>query len=318
MAKLDVVCFGEILWDIYEEPRSRVAGESIGSAFRRVLGGAPANVAVGLARLGVKSAVVGGVGRDAFGESLNALLVREGVDTRTLLRYPNRTGLTFITRDARGEPRFLFYRDRTADMALRASDMTPAMGNARWVLFGTSTLLDESLREATLELVSIARARSASVVVDLNVRAHLWRSKIDMKHYIKELLQHADLIKASRDDLSAVGGLGWLERAAPGATLLLTAAGEPAQAIGAHGDVQVAAARARCVDATGAGDAFLAGALATLLEHEARPGSATWQSPHVFVRALKVGHILGRKAISKVGAVTGLVNLDGALRGMRR
>jgi fructokinase len=99
---LDVVCFGEILWDVFEA-RSR-GREPIARVFRRELGGAPANVAVGLARLGVRSAVVGGVGRDRLGLALAARLRHEGVDPRFVLRYDARTGLAFVVRDARGEP----------------------------------------------------------------------------------------------------------------------------------------------------------------------------------------------------------------------
>src|SRR5260370_20114026 len=98
---LDVVTFGEILWDIYERPPHD---------FHRELGGAPANVATGLARLGLRAAVLGGVGNDRFGDALVAHLDDDGVDTRFVVRLPNRTGITFIARDARGEPSFLFYR----------------------------------------------------------------------------------------------------------------------------------------------------------------------------------------------------------------
>src|ERR1700733_14457038 len=107
---LDVVCFGEILWDLFERRMpgrqgSRVR-EAVGRDFRRELGGAPANVATGLARLGAKVAVVGGVGRDVFGDALVSHLADDGVDVRFVLRLDNRTGLTFVTRDARGEPEF--------------------------------------------------------------------------------------------------------------------------------------------------------------------------------------------------------------------
>lgn len=316
--KLDVITFGEVLWDIYEDPKTRGPGEPIGRVLRRELGGAPANVAVALARLGKKSGVVGGVGQDAFGDALLALLSKERVETTFLLRYPARTGLTFITRDKDGEPKFLFYRNKTADMAMRARDVTAAMGGARWVLSGTSTLVKKGLAKATFRWLEEAKARKASVAVDLNVRSHLWESKRAMKRAIAELLLHAQLVKASRDDLDALGGLTWLRKTAPGATLILTSGGGPARAIGAHGDVEARTKKAPCVDATGAGDAFLAGVLATLLTHDAAPGRAAWKSPQVFVQALRVGHMLGRKAISATGAVTGLTGLSEAKRALGR
>lgn len=315
---MDVVSFGEILWDIYENPKTRGKGEPIGAELHRMLGGAPANLAVCLARLGVKSGVIGGVGNDVFGEALCAHLAHEKVDTRHVLRFQARTGLTFISRDAQGEPSFLFYRDRTADMAPRAKDITPAMGKAKWVVFGTSTLMDPGLAGATDKLLQVARKSGAHVAVDLNVRAHLWKSASKMRSSIGAFVAHADLVKASTADLAAVGGLRWLKARAPNATLLLTGGALSARAIGAHGDVEARTRAAKCVDATGAGDAFLAGALASLLSHRAVPGSRAWKSPHVFVSALTVGHLLGRKAVSAVGAITGIVDLGEAKRLLRR
>ena len=83
---MDVITFGEVLWDIFE------VGED---TYRRELGGAPANLAVGLARLGVSVAIVGAVGADGFGDALATRLAREGVDIGQLAQLPNRTGLAF-------------------------------------------------------------------------------------------------------------------------------------------------------------------------------------------------------------------------------
>src|SRR5579864_9204777 len=99
---MDVVCFGEVLWDLFE--RAPAKGEPIAREFRRELGGAPANVAVGLARLGFASALAGGIGFDKFGDAVEKELAGEGVSTRFLVRLPNRTGITFVARDALGEP----------------------------------------------------------------------------------------------------------------------------------------------------------------------------------------------------------------------
>ncbi|HEX3345772.1 MAG TPA: PfkB family carbohydrate kinase, partial [Polyangiaceae bacterium] len=145
---LDVVCFGEILWDLFE---TRTRGE-----YRRELGGAPANVATGLARLGVRSAVVGGVGRDRFGRDLAEHLANDGVDVRFVVTLANRTGLTFVARDASGEPDFLFYRHASADLSVRASHVIPAMGRARWALVGSSTLMTRELAQGTARFLDVA------------------------------------------------------------------------------------------------------------------------------------------------------------------
>jgi fructokinase len=311
---LDVVCFGEILWDLFE---ARARGrEPIARAFRRELGGAPANVAVGLARLGVRSAIVGGVGRDRFGDAIVLDLRREEVDTRFVVRVPERTGLTFVTRDARGEPEFIFYRHQSADVSLRAEHVSDRMGRARWALVGTSTSMTRSLAAATDRFLDAAAKAGAAVLVDLNVRAHLWPDARTMRARMASLAARAHVVKASDADLRAVGskggGLRWLEQNAPQASWLVTRGAGVASAIGAHGEVSAPSARAKCVDATGAGDAFIAGSVAALVAGRAAPGSAAWRDPALWSTALRVGHIMGKKAVSRPGAVAGLLHLGRA------
>lgn len=322
----DVVAFGEILWDIYEqEGHDRVprmagaegAGAAAGVPSRArplvldpQLGGAPANVVTTLARLGLSAAVVGGVGNDRLGAALVNQLHQDGVGTEFVLTYPARTGLTFISRDASGEPHFLFYRHATADMALQARDIVPAMGRARFGLVGTSTLMDPPLAKATYAFVDACRRGGASLVVDLNVRAHLWKSRRAMEGEVAKLLGHAALVKASEADIQAFsGGYRWLKAQAPDATWVLTRGAGEASVEGAHGTVHASARRATCVDATGAGDAFLAGVLAVLSAAQAKPGRNVWRDAELFQEALWVGHRLGAKAVSRVGAVRGITGL---------
>jgi fructokinase len=319
---IQVACFGEILWDIFEnEPRG---DEPIAWTFRRELGGAPANVATGLARLGVRASVIGGVGRDRFGDALLRHLRADGVETRFVVRLPNRTGLTFVTRDARGEPSFLFYRHESADVSMTPAHVTPAMSRATWVLVGTSTMLSGTLASATRAFLGGAArsgGRRAHVLVDLNVRAHLWSSAEVMRSTIARLVHKASLVKASLTDLEALAGrqgMQWLRDHAPDATWLVTRGPDLASAIGAHGEVSVPAPRARCVDATGAGDAFVAGTLAVLLAAKAEPGMARWEDPGVWRSALEVGHELAGKAISRAGSVRGLVGLARTRRRIQR
>jgi fructokinase len=317
---LDVVCFGEILWDLFEDtPRGR---EPIARTFRRELGGAPANVATGLARLGARAAVVGGVGRDRFGAALIDHLRRDGVHTRFVKQLPQRTGLTFVVRDARGEPDFLFYRHASADLSIRAEHVTPAMGRARWALVGTSTLMTPELAAATVRFLEVAARGNAHLFVDLNVRAHLWKDRATMRETIAALAGGASIIKASEADLREVaggrGGLKWLAKHAPQASWLVTRGAGVATATGEHGQVSLPALRARCVDATGAGDAFIAGALAALLAAGAVPGSPSWRDAGVWTAALRAGHLMGKKAVARPGAVCGLVDLEAARAAVRR
>jgi fructokinase len=315
LPRLDVVCFGEMLWDFFEVgPRGR---EPVGRAFRRELGGASANVATAMARLGLRAAVVGAVGDDRLGDALIAHLARDGVEVRLVTRLPARTGMTFVVRGRRG-PAFLPYRTGTADAGFRREHVTAAMARARWVLIGTSSLAEPGLARAADRLLDLAERSGALVAIDLNARAHLWSDRAAMDRAARALAGRAALVKASTDDLLALGAprdtapLRWLERHAPSASWLITRAGGSATAIGEHGAVALPARRTRAVDTTGAGDAFLAGSVAALLAARAAPGAASWREPGIWREALRVGHILGKKAVSRAGAVAGLVRLGHA------
>ena len=315
LKSFDVVCFGELLWDMFEAEVRRP--RTIARTFHRELGGAPANVAVGLARLGVRSAVASAVGRDRLGRDLTRLLAAERVATDFVLELPNRTGITFVVRDAKGEPEFLPYRDGSADLAMTPQHVTPAMGRTTWGLVGTSTLLTPPLRSATKRFLDLVRMNEGLVFVDLNVRTHLWPDQDEMRTAVAELLERAHVVKASEADLAALGGrrgLTWLEQHAPRATRILTRREQGAAAMSDHGRIAVGTTRVRAVDATGAGDAFTAGVLAVLVEAKARPDREIWKDASLWGRALEAGHMMGAKAVGRVGAVTGLRNLAAVRR----
>jgi fructokinase len=310
---LDVVCFGEILWDLFGLEGRGSRPEPIAREFRRELGGAPANVATGLARLGIRSAIVGAIGIDKLGDALERHLIADGVSTRFLVRFPNRTGITFVTRDPHGEPSFLPYRQDTADLALRQEHVTPEMARASWVLVGTSTMITPPLAAATERFLAIAEEAKANIVVDLNVREHLWASKSQMREAIAQLVRRASIVKGSFADLVALTGrrdILWLADHAPKAAWIVTQGAKGASAIGNHGFVARQARKAKCVDATGAGDAFIAGVLAVLIEAGATPETPAWKDERVWGAALEAGHAMGAKAVSRLGSVAGLEGLD--------
>jgi sugar/nucleoside kinase (ribokinase family) len=311
-ARLDVVCFGEILCDLFEVDDG---------TFRFELGGESANVATCLARLGVRAAVAGGVGCDFFGDALVRHLAKDGVDTRFVVRFPNRTGVTFVKTADGGSPRFLPYRLDSADVAIGEEHVVAAMARARWIVVGTSALLTHELRRASWRLLRLARLERACVFVDLNARPHLWPDRGALERAARRLVRSASIVKATEADLRTISGrssTGWLEHASPRATWIVTRGEGVASAMGAHGRTDVRARRARCVDTTGAGDAFVAGSFATLLAAGATPGSRAWRDPRTWRAALEVGHAMGARAISRAGAVAGIVSLAPARRAIDR
>jgi fructokinase len=309
---IDVSCFGEVLFDAFEAD-AKTATFPASRGFRLEQGGAPANLATGLARLGVRASIVGAVGADKFGEGLLSMLESDGVVTDHVQKLKARTGLAFVFRNEKGEPSFLFYREKTADMLLTESHVSAAAAKAKFGVVGTSTLIGKELHEATYKFADLVKKAKGTLVVDLNVRAHLWSNETEMKKQCAELVGRADVVKAAERDLEALAGkrgISWLESHAKQATWLLTRGENGAAAVGKHGQVTSPTKRVRCIDATGAGDAFLAGALAVLVSADASPKTASWNDGKLWSRALEAGHMMGAKAVSSVGAVTGLIALD--------
>lgn len=308
---IDVACFGELLWDFFEAD-TKVDKEPIARQFRRELGGASANVATTLARLGVSSSVIGGVGDDKLGEALRSALAGDGVDTGGVVKVAStRTGITFVIRSATGEPSFLPYRNGTADVSLGDKDVAASSAKVRFVLLSSTSMLP-GVRAATEKFLAAAAKAKATIVVDLNARAHLWPDTQSLRDACVALAGRAAVVKASERDLGAIAGkrgMTWLQENAKQATWVLTRGENGAAAVGPHGQVTAPTKRVRCVDATGAGDAFVAGVLAVLVRSGAK---APFDDAKLWSRALEVGHLLGAKAVSAVGATGGLVQLDEA------
>jgi fructokinase len=308
---IDVACFGELLWDFYEADAG-AEKEPVARQFRRELGGVSANVAVTLARLGVKSSAVGAVGKDRLGDALERALAAEGVNTDHVVRLAAPTGITFVSPGANGIPTFVPYRFGTADFRLAPADITASMGKARYAVLSSTSML-EAARPATEKFLGAVEKSKGVIVVDLNVRAHLWSDADEMRAAVKDLVARAALIKASERDLHALAGkrgVSWLDEHAKHATWILTRGETGAAAIGTHGQSNAGAKRVRAVDTSGGGDAFLAGALAVLVKGGARPGTAEWKDARVWGRALELGNVLGAKAVAALGATTALVRLD--------
>lgn len=313
MTAIDVACFGELLWDLYEldatPPKKGVAV----ATYARHLGGASANAAVAAAKLGARTSAVGAVGGDRFGAALVAELDAAGVETAHVAQSKGlRTGITFVTRSAAGQPSFLPYRSGTADLAMTEADVRAGAAKARFVVVGSSSLLP-SMRAATETFLAAADKAGAAVVVDLNARAHLWPDVEELRQACRELAGRAAIVKASEEDLGAIAGkrgVSWLEQNAKNATWILTRGENGAASVGAHGQATAPTRRVRCIDATGAGDAFLGAAVASLALAGATPGEAAFRDAAVWTRALEIGHQVAAKVIAHVGATTGLASLD--------
>ena len=269
MAK--IVTLGEVVSDIYRgEELSEV---ELGFVARP--GGAPANVAVAASKLGAGAAFVGSVGEDLFGDFILRALEVEGVETGGVSRQkpPTRTSLAFVEIADDGDRAFTFYRSSpAADELLSPDDVTEDLiSGASFVNFGSIPLIREPARSATHRIAELAKEQDVPIAFDVNFREHLWESIEAAREAVDPLLDLSTIVKLGDDELSPLLGTEDVEEAAGmlldrGVPLVLVSRGsEGAFYATKEFSGQVPTFKVdEVVDATGAGDAFLAAALVHL------------------------------------------------------
>jgi fructokinase len=267
---MHIVCLGELLVDMFPAELGRRLAEV--SAFLPKPGGAPANAAVAAARLGAQSAFIGKVGDDAFGHHLASVLAANGVDIRGV-RYDHeaRTTLAFIAKPDPNTQEFVFYRNPGADTRLRADELDrDLLSTTRVLHFGSLSLGAEPIRTAAWEAVALARRAGALISFDVNYRPSLWSSPAQAIEQITAMIPQADLVKVNEVELELLTGSQdpaasrqLLER---GPHLVVVTLGpQGSYFAGADGGEPVAPFQVETVDATGCGDAFIAGLLCQLI-----------------------------------------------------
>ncbi len=267
-----IVALGEVVADIYRD-ESPVEVEM---AFTARPGGAPANVAVATARLGEEAAFIGSVGKDLFGDFILQALEAEGVVTSGVRRCepPTRTSLAFVEITADGDRSFTFYRtDPAAEELLSPEDVSEELlSGASFVNFGSIPLIKDPTRSAIHRAAELAEELDVPVAFDVNFREHLWESAEVAREAVDPLLDYSYVVKLSDDELSPLLGTEDAKEAAEkllerGVSLVLVSLGsEGAFYATREFTGSVPAFEVEVVDATGAGDAFLAAALVHLSE----------------------------------------------------
>jgi fructokinase len=275
-----IVCVGDLLIDFV--PTVTGTGLVDAPAFQKAPGGAAANVAVGLARLGVASAFMGMVGEDRFGHFLADTLAGAGVDIAPL-RFTTeaRTALAFVSLRADGEREFMFYRHPSADMLFTPDAVDQgAIDAARALHFDSISLASANPRASSLFAADRARAAGHFVTYDVNLRLPLWPDAASARGGILEGLAKAQVVKLSDDELEFMTGsrdpagvralwhdglrLLTLSRGSAGSTWFTRTA---------QNDVPTF--KVQAVDTTGAGDGFMAGLIAGLLAEPEAPDQPT-------------------------------------------
>ena len=199
MKKYDVTALGELLIDFTE---NGVSGQG-NPIYEANPGGAPCNVLAMLAKLERKTAFIGKVGQDIFGNRLKEILAETGIDTSNLVMDKDvRTTLAFVETFPDGDRDFSFYRNPGADMMLREDEVREdILRDTKIFHFGTLSMTHEEVRRATKKAVETAKAAGAVLSFDPNLREPLWNSLEEAKDQTAYGLSKCDFLKISDNEI---------------------------------------------------------------------------------------------------------------------
>ncbi len=310
---LDVVSLGEALVDFLPERRGARVREV--TQWTPCLGGAPANVAVGLSRLGAKSALVGVTGDDEFGHFLKQGLAREGVDVRFLRQTTEgKTGLGFVSLTKTGERSFTFYRTRAAETFLGEAEAAN-VPQSKVLHVGTNSLIHGAARVAVQGAVKRAYDAGRITSADPNLRLHLWRDPTVLQKLLQRLFTRCAVVKLSEEEIEFACGTSHVETALTkleqrGVVVGVVTLGAKGAALRFRGQTRyVPAKKVKVLDTTGAGDGFTSGFLYGLTRHYATRAELEAADLDVLTGHAQFGCLVGSHVVTKLGAVAGLPTL---------
>ncbi|KAL8122507.1 fructokinase-2-like isoform X2 [Apium graveolens] len=302
-----IVSFGEMLIDFVPT----VSGVSLAKApgFLKAPGGAPANVAIAVSKLGGNAAFVGKLGDDEFGHMLAGILKKNGVIVDGILFDQGaRTALAFVTLRADGEREFMFYRNPSADMLLTEHELNlKLIRSAKVFHYGSISLIVEPCRSAHMKAMEVAKEAGALLSYDPNLRLPLWPSADEAREKIMSIWDKADVIKVSDNELEFLTGKEVSDESAlslwhPKLKLLLVTLGEKGCSYYTkkfRGNVP--GFQVNTVDTTGAGDSFIGALLCKLVKDD-----AILTNEAKLKEALKFACACGAITTTKKGAIPAL------------
>lgn len=302
--KPGVICLGEALIDF-------IPTDSSNSQFIKSPGGAPANVAVGLAKMGIDSYFAGKLGEDVMGRFLFDTLQSFGVKTEMIsFTKEAKTGVVFVTNSSNGERAFDFYINPAADQLLEEADIKEDLFEKASVLhYGSISLIGESARRATYRAVNTAGEKQMLLSFDPNIRPALWPSIEEAVEQIKEMLPKADIVKVSEEELELISGEAEEERALQQMqkynipVLIITKGELGSTLIVGKEKWNVPVEKVDAVDTTGAGDAYVSGLLSAIIE---KGRSIQHLSKEDWMDIARAASVSGGLAASVKGAMAAL------------
>ena len=201
--KYDSLHVGRATIDFYSNDVGRPFPQ-IGS-FAAYVGGSPTNICVGATRLGLKTAIVTGLGADPVGDFIFEFLQKEGIDTGWTVRKPGyRTGATVLGIEPPDKFPMVYYRENPADIQLNIDDVLAApIAHSRILQFAGTNLSREPSRSATVFAVELARQAGTEVMLDMDFRSDQWHDPRAFGVAIRTVLPLVDIVLGTEDEINA-------------------------------------------------------------------------------------------------------------------
>lgn len=199
--KYDLTLLGRVTIDFNPVDYYKTLAES--TTYKKYLGGSPANIAVGLSRLGKKCGFIAKVSDDRFGEYVTDYFKKEGIDTSHISRctHGEKLGLTFTEILNERDSSILMYRNQIADLQLSVDDIDEDyIGQSKALLISGTSLSESPSREAALKALFLAKKTKTPVIFDIDYREYNWKSKDEMGIYYAIVAGQADVILGSREE----------------------------------------------------------------------------------------------------------------------
>ena len=297
-----IVCFGEVLIDMISTNTGNLMNSK---GFLKKFGGAPANTAADLAKLGVPVRFMGKVGDDPFGHFLKGTLDENGVGTDSLiLSKTEKTTLAFVSLTDSGERDFTFYKG--AHKSISSSEVN-LPENTFLLHFGSLTQTNETANKATHKLIDQARAINAIISYDPNIRKSLWGDLNRAKKTILDTAKKVDILKINEDEARILSGKEDIGEAGNALftnnleALFITLGKDGCyyKTKEFEGFVPIPI-KVKVVDTTGAGDAFNAGYIFAIHDSRKRISQMTKDE---LESGLKIANIIGALTTTKKGAI---------------
>ena len=198
---LDIIPIGRIAIDFNPTDMNRPLSES--SNFNKYVGGSPANIAVGLARLGSKPGFIARVSDDQFGDYVINYFKNDGIDVSHIFRCENgeNLGLTFTEILSPTQSSILMYREGVADLQVCPDDVDEDyIKTAKAVLISGTALCASPSREAALKAMLLAKKNGLIVIFDIDYRSYTWKSRDEISLYYTIAARNSDIILGSREE----------------------------------------------------------------------------------------------------------------------